>query len=115
MDKLFDVFLLDDAFEFVQGLDKKAAQKILYNLKKVQYEMDRDLLKKITSEIWEFRTLYNGQQYRLLAFWDTTSSKNCLVVATNGFIKKKSKVPIKEIQKATQLRQAYFFQKSLTK
>jgi hypothetical protein len=86
-----------------------------YNLKKVQYQMDRELLKKITSEIWEFRTLYNGQHYRLLAFWDTSSSKNSLVVATNGFIKKKSKVPIKEIQKATQIRQTYLHQKSQAK
>lgn len=32
---------------------------------------------------------YDGIQYRLLAFWDT--STNSLVVATHGFIKKVQK------------------------
>ena len=58
------------------------------------------------SDIWEFRTLYGGMSYRLLAFWDT--DKNTLVVATNGFVKKTPKTPSKEIAIAEELRKIYF-------
>lgn len=43
--------------------------------------------------------------YRLLAFWDT--NKDTLIVATNGFVKKTSKTPLKEIAKAEELRRKY--------
>ena len=56
-------------------------------------------------------TLYQGLQYRLLAFWDKTSTKNTLVISTHGFIKKRSKVPDNEIQKAIQIKTKYFTEK----
>ena len=58
------------------------------------------------SEIWEFRTLYNGIAYRLFAFWDT--EEKTLVVATHGIIKKTQKTPSKEIAKAEAIRKEYF-------
>ena len=60
----------DEAFEFLKGLDRKHYEKILYNIRKVQTEHDPELFKKLNNDIWEFRTLYQGLQYRLLAFWD---------------------------------------------
>ena len=108
MGKLFDIIFLEEAFAFLSELDKKHYEKILYNIRKAQTEHDSELFKKLTDEIWEFRTLYQGLQYRLLAFWDKTSSENTLVISTQGFIKKRSKVPDKEIQKAKQLRMKYF-------
>lgn len=65
-------------------------------------------MKKLVDDIWEFRTLYQGLQYRLLAFWDKTSATETFVVSTHGFVKKRSKVPDKEIQKAIQIRAKYF-------
>jgi phage-related protein len=47
-------------------------------------------------------------QIRLLAFWDKTESKDTLVVATHGFIKKVDKTPANEIQRAIKLRERYF-------
>lgn len=44
--------------------------------------------------------------YRLLAFWDT--DEETLVIATNGFVKKTQKTPLKEIAKAEELRKLYF-------
>lgn len=68
---------------------------------------DNELFKKLEgTEIWEFRTLYNGIQYRLLAFWDT--EQETLVIATHGFIKKTQKTPAKEIAKAEAMRKEYF-------
>jgi mRNA-degrading endonuclease RelE of RelBE toxin-antitoxin system len=89
MDNLFEVIFLDEAFEFLNSLDKKHAGKILYNVRKSQTEHDPELFKKLSEEIWEFRTLYQGLQYRLLAFWDKSSVKETLVIPTHGFAKKK--------------------------
>jgi mRNA-degrading endonuclease RelE of RelBE toxin-antitoxin system len=111
MDKRFEIIFLEEAFEFLKGLERKHYEKILYNIRKSQTENDPDLFKKLNNEIWEFRTLYQGFQYRLLAFWDKTSATKTLVISTHGFIKKRSKVPDNEIQKATQIRTKYFEEK----
>jgi phage-related protein len=108
MKKLFDVIFLEDAFVFLNGLERKHYEKILYNIRKAQIENNPQLFKKLTSEIWEFRTLYKGLQYRLLAFWDNTSSVTTLVVSTHGYVKKTSRVAEKEIQKALEIRYKYF-------
>lgn len=70
-------------------------------------EKNRELFKKLeNSEIWEFRTLYNGIAYRLFAFWDTDTQT--LVVATHGIIKKTQKTPKKEIARAETIMKQYF-------
>ncbi|MBN2175881.1 MAG: type II toxin-antitoxin system RelE/ParE family toxin [Bacteroidales bacterium] len=108
MEKLFEIVFLDEAFEFLKSLERKHYEKILYNIRKAQNEHDPKLFKKLTDEVWEFRTLYQGLQYRLLAFWDKTSDTETLVISTHGFIKKRSKVPDKEIEKAGQSQKKYF-------
>ncbi len=115
MKQLFEIIFLDEAFEFLSGLERKHYEKILYNIRKAQIETDPELFKKLNDEIWEFRTLYQGLQYRLLAFWDKTSVIETLVIATHGFIKKRSKVPDSEIQKARQTRTKYFAEKEKLK
>lgn len=100
MDKLFEIIFLDEAFEFLKSLERKHYEKILYNIRKAQIEHNPELFKKLTDDIWEFRTLYQGLQYRLLAFWDKTSTTDTFVISTHGFIKKRSKVPDNELSKA---------------
>jgi hypothetical protein len=70
IEKLFGIIMLEEAFDFLKSIDKKHSEKILYNIRKAQTTRDPELFKKITSEIWEFRTLYHGSHSRLLAFWD---------------------------------------------
>ncbi|WP_264551552.1 type II toxin-antitoxin system RelE/ParE family toxin [Flavobacterium sp. N2038] len=111
MDKIFDILFLEEAFIFLKELKPKHSAKIIYNIRKSQTKNDPELFKKLTDEIWEFRTLYQGNQYRLLAFWDKTNSKNTLVVSTHGFIKKQSKVPQNEILRANKIRFNYFKEK----
>ena len=113
MDKYFEILFLDEAFEFLSGLERKQYEKILYNIRKSQVELDPELFKKLSDDIGEFRTLYQGLQYRLLAFWDKTSTINTLVVSTHGFVKKRSKVPDKEIQKAVNIRTKYLAEKQV--
>jgi hypothetical protein len=72
MTKLFEIVFLEESFNFLKSIDKKHSEKILYNIRKSQRENNSDLFKKINDDIWEFRTLYQGLQYRLLAFWDKT-------------------------------------------
>ena len=95
------------ASEFLSSLPEKAQKKITYNLLKVEGgEINKELFKKLDdTEIWEFRTLFNGVSYRLFAFWDTTS--DTLIVATHGIIKKTNKTPQKEIKTAEALRIEY--------
>lgn len=104
----FEIIFLEAVRTFLKSLPKQASSKIIYNIRKTQSGLiDKDLFKKLdNSDIWEFRTLYNGIQYRLLAFWDTETET--LVVATHGFIKKTWKVPQKEISKAEQIKKDYF-------
>lgn len=115
MEKRFEIIFLEEAMSFLRSLENKHYKKILYNLGKAQVENDSELFKKLTDDIWEFRTLYQGSQYRLLAFWDKTSEKQSLVITTHGFVKKRSDVPKNEIQKAIQLRINYFKIKQLKK
>jgi len=111
MEQKFEIVFLEEAFEFLSGLERKHSEKILYNIRKAQIENDPELFKKLNEDIWEFRTLYQGLQYRLLAFWDKNATKNTLVISTHGFIKKRSKVPENEIQKANQIKANYFIEK----
>lgn len=111
MQPLFNIIFSEEAFGYLKNLDNKHYEKILYNIRKVQMEQNPELFKKLQDEIWEFRTLYQGLQYRLLAFWDKTDAKDTLVISTHGFIKKRSKVPETEIQKARQYRVKYFEEK----
>ena len=108
MDKLFEIIFLDEAYDFLNSLNQKHYEKIIYNIRKAQTRHDPELFKKLQDEIWELRTLYQGLQYRLLAFWDKSNSENTLVVSTHGFVKKRSNVPDYEIQKAKQLKTKYF-------
>jgi phage-related protein len=108
MNAKFNVEFLEDAIDFLSTLDVKTRNKILFNIDKSKYLYDPKLFKKLTETIWEFRTEFNKLQYRLLAFWDKTEKNNTLVIAATGLIKKKDKMPEKEIIKAENLRKQYF-------
>lgn len=99
---------MEDAREFLAGLNEKTRDKIIYNIDKAVNLNDKELFKKLQDEIWEFRTLHNNKHYRLFAFWDKSDKSQTLVISTHGVIKKTDKTPNKEIEKAEQLRQLYF-------
>ena len=85
------VVLTEEAQAFLDAQPFKAQQKIYYNIFKVEEGvMKVDIFKKLeNTEIWEFRTLYNGICYRLFSFWDT--EEETLVIATHGIVKKTQK------------------------
>lgn len=110
MNKNSEVIFLEQALEFLEKIDLKTRQKIYYNFDKARLGLDPKLFKKLTDEIWEFRTKYRGLQYRLFAFWDKTDNSETFVVSTHGVVKKVDKVPKAELEKAERIRKEYFGQ-----
>lgn len=113
MKSKFEVLFLEQAIAFIEKLDKKTRTKLFYNIDKAKLVNDPKLFKKLKGEIWELRTTYDGIQYRLFAFWDKKEKLKTLVISTHGMIKKVSKIPKAEIDKAEKIRIAYFNQKNL--
>jgi len=108
MENRFDVKFLQDVLVFFEAIEEKARDKIIFNIHKARKTNDPKLFKKLTDDIWEFRTLYNKKQYRLFAFWDKTTNTKTLVIATHGIVKKSKKTPTKEILRAKELMKQYF-------
>ncbi|NBC10053.1 MAG: type II toxin-antitoxin system RelE/ParE family toxin [Bacteroidetes bacterium] len=104
----FEVIFLEEAMAFLEELDEKTREKVIYNIDKSRYVNDPKLFKKLTNEIWEFRTRFKKMQYRLFAFWDKRGDEETLVVSTHGMVKKTDKIPKKELEKAQRIMQAYF-------
>src|SRR5690606_36411204 len=109
----FETIFMDQAAKFISTLSPTTVDKILYNIDLAEHTNDPRLFKKLTKDIWEFRTQYEGIQVRLLAFWDKTDNTHTLVIATHGFVKKVDKVPLNEINRARQLREVYFQNKPI--
>lgn len=108
MTEKFKVKFLEEAAEFIDNLEEKARDKVIYNIQKARYSNDRELFKKLNNEIWEFRTLFNKTYYRLFAFWDSTREGDTVVISTHGIIKKGGKTPKSELEKAERIRKQYF-------
>lgn len=104
----FKVDFLIEALEFLDNLDEKVRDKIIYNITKARFSNNKELFKKLTDEIWEFRTLYNKTHYRLFAFWDKSEKIVTVVISTHGLIKKTDKTPQGDLDKAERLRKKYF-------
>ncbi len=104
----FKTIFLEETLEFFGELDEKIRDKILFNIAKAEQSTDPQLFKKLSNELWEFRTKYGNLQYRLFAFWDKRENKNTLVICTHGIIKKTDKIPLKEIEKCERIRKVYF-------
>ena len=112
MTEKFKVRFLEEAAEFLESIDTKAREKIIYNIRKAQVLNDNTRFKKLFGETWEFRTLYKKSHFRLFAFWDKTDKNSTVVISTHGMIKKTVRTPKKEIEKAEKLRTQYFERKA---
>lgn len=112
MTEKFQVQFLEEASMFLDSLDEKARDKVIYNIHKARITNDKELFKKLKGEILEFRTLFNRTHYRLFAFWDKTEKTETVVVSTHGLIKKTDKTPPSDLVKAEKLRKLYFEHKT---
>ena len=81
----FDVIYLEEVITFLNSLPAKAKAKIMFNVAKARYNLDPKLFKKLVgTDIWEFRALYNGLQYRLLSFWDSKTNTYAWICKENS-------------------------------
>lgn len=52
--RYFETRFLEEADEFISGLDPKTIKKIFYNIDLAEQTNDPKLLKKLQNDIWEF-------------------------------------------------------------
>lgn len=110
--RYYETIFLEVVNKFLETLDPKSKKKVIFNVRVAEQTNDPKLFKKLTGNIWEFRTKYLGKQIRLLAFWDRTDKVQTLVIASNGFVKKTQKTPKSEIERAERIREKYFREKN---
>ena len=94
---------------FMQKLNEKEQEKILYGLLllKTQGRLPKKFVKLIRDGIYELRTEYAGNIYRVFFIFDDGQ----IVVLFNGFQKKTQKTPQNEIEKAIKIKEAYYADK----
>ncbi len=87
-------------------LTEKEQEKIQYGLLllKTQERLSSKFVKFIRDELYELRTEYNSNIYRVFFIFD----EGRIVVLFNGFQKKTQKTPNNEIEKALRIKEAYY-------
>ena len=104
------IFTYGGYFErFLEGLSEKERQKVKYGLLllKSQDRLSTRFVKYIRDGIYELRTLYNGNIFRVFFVFDHGN----IVVLFNGFRKKTGKTPDNEIELAIKIKESYYADK----
>ena len=93
----------------METLTEKVQEKIQYGLLllKTQDRLSKKFVKFIKDGIYELRTEYGGNIYRVFFIFD----EGQIVVLFNGFLKKTQKTPVNEIEKAIKIKEAYYADK----
>ena len=87
-------------------LTEKEKEKVQYGLLllKTQDRLPKKFVKLIRDGLYELRTEYNSNIYRVFFIFDD----GAIVVLFNGFQKKTQKTPVAEIEKALKIKEAYY-------
>ena len=93
----------------MQKLSEKEQEKVQYGLLllKNQGRLPKKFVKLIRDGIFELRTEYGGNIFRVFFIFDEGE----IVVLFNGFQKKTRKTPKDEIEKALKIKEAYYADK----
>lgn len=93
----------------METLKEKEQEKIQYGmlLLQTQDRLPKKFVKLIKEGIYELRTEYGGNIFRVFFIFD----EGRIVVLFNGFQKKTQKTPQKEIEKAIKIKEAYYADK----
>lgn len=91
---------------FMKNVSCKVQEKIKYGLLllKIQDRLPVKFVKHLKDGIFELRTEYEGNIYRVFFIFDEGN----IVVLFNGFQKKTQKTPQKELDKALKIKEAYY-------
>ena len=92
--------------EFMEGLSIKEREKVDYGLVllKTQDRLPAKFVKHLRDGLYELRTEYNGNIYRVFFIFDEEK----IVVLFNGFQKKTQRTPANEITKALKIKEEYY-------
>lgn len=93
----------------METLTEKEQDKIQYGLLllKTQERLSTKFVKFIRDGVFELRTEYNSNIYRVFFIFDDGN----IVVLFNGFQKKSQKTPDTEIEKAIKIKEEYYADK----
>ncbi len=93
----------------METLTEKEQDKIQYGLLllKTQERLSAKFVKFIRDGVFELRTEYNNNIYRVFFIFDDGN----IVVLFNGFQKKSQKTPSHEIDKAVKIKEEYYADK----
>jgi putative addiction module killer protein len=93
----------------MENLTLKVQEKIKYGLLllKTQDRMPAKFVKHVRDGIFELRTEFEGNIYRVFFIFDNGN----IVVLFNGFQKKTQKTPQAEIDKALKIKEEYYADK----
>ena len=94
---------------FIEGLNAKEREKVKYGLLLLKSldKIPTKFVKYIREGIYELRTEYNGNIFRVFFIFDNGN----VVVLFNGFQKKTQKTPEKEIEMAIRIKKEYYADK----
>ena len=92
--------------EFIAALDAKVRRKIYYGLDLLKFQdiVSRKFVKYLRDGLFELRTEWEGNIYRVFFILDGDS----IVVLFNGFQRRTQKTPEKEIIKALRIKKEYY-------
>lgn len=95
--------------DFIEQLSEGERRKIDYGLQllKTQERLSTKFVKLIREGLFELRTEFNGNIYRVFFIFDDEQ----IVVLFNGFQKKTQKTPNTEIEKALKIKEQYYAEK----
>ena len=90
----------------MEGLTAREREKVDYGLVllKTQDRLPTKFVKHIRDGLYELRTEFNGNIYRVFFIFD----EGKIVVLFNGFQKKTQKTPASEITKALKIKEEYY-------
>lgn len=95
--------------DFMSHLTVKEQEKVKYGLLllSAQGRMSVKFVKFIRNGLFELRTEYNGNIYRVFFTFDNDN----IVILYNSFQKKTRKTPVSEIEKAERIKEEYYARK----
>ena len=94
---------------FMESLTTNEQKKVKYVLLllKTQARLSKKFVKHLREGIYELRTTYNGNIYRVFFIFDDGN----IVVLFNGFQKKTQKTPENEVDLAIKIKERYYADK----
>ena len=94
---------------FMESLATNEQQKVKYGLLllKTQDRVSTKFVKHLREGIYELRTTYNGNIYRVFFIFDDGN----IVVLFNGFQKKTQNTPVSEVELALKIKVQYYADK----